>query len=322
MNFFHEVNSDALQQRAIALIKPLIPPDAEERVARAIKQLNPVIREHIRTETGLRLSDDKGRGSVPVDIVDGFPSGVAELIDRHRDPLLWRLIMLQPMLGGIIDGLGALIETWDEFEQWPQLPPLARGAGESLVRSQQVAHALQTLVVARKVFDEIKEIREDILGVYRFSGPRSPRIEIYWMAQALFAAAFGLRIEDLTVVTLAHELAHAYTHVGRDIDGTAWGDSGFAESEASVVEGLAQHYAGVVTERLATRAPDAYSAYKTLLRHQSGPYLAHEDWFEESTARRGEIVRFAMLQARNRGKVTDADWRSLMNKTRQDLTKK
>ncbi len=70
------------------------------------------------------------------------------------------------------------------------------------------------MAVARKVFDEIKEIREDILGVYSFAGPRSPRIEIYWMAQALFAAAFGLRIEDLTVVTLCHELTHAYTHLG------------------------------------------------------------------------------------------------------------
>ena len=60
----------------------------------------------------------------------------------------------------------------------------------------------RTMAVARKVFDEIKEIREDILDVYSFAGPRSPPIEIYWMAQALFAAAFGLRIEDLTVVTL------------------------------------------------------------------------------------------------------------------------
>jgi hypothetical protein len=64
------------------------------------------------------------------------------------------------------------------------------------------------------VIDKIKEIEEDILGVYIFSGPRTPRIEIYWLAQALVAAMIGARIEDLTVVTLAHELAHAYTHVG------------------------------------------------------------------------------------------------------------
>ena len=57
------------------------------------------------------------------------------------------------------------------------------------------------------------------------------------MAQALFAAAFDVRIEDLTVVTLAHELAHAYTHLGRDIDGAAWRDPGFGLSDRDVLEG-------------------------------------------------------------------------------------
>ena len=33
-------------------------------------------------------------------------------------------------------------------------------------------------------------------------------IEIYWMANALIAGALGVRLEDLAVVTLAHELAH------------------------------------------------------------------------------------------------------------------
>lgn len=319
MNNSSEADVKAMQNRAIKLIKPLIPSDAQERVTRTVRQFNAVIREHIRTETGLRLSDEKGRGSVPVEVVDGFPIGVADLIDRHQDLLLWRLIMLQPTLGAVVKGLAALLENWPEFEKWLELPNEAKGAGPSLERSLQIAHTLQTLVVARRVFAEIKVINEDILGVYRFAGPRSVRIEIYWMAQALFAAAFGVSIEDLTIVTLAHELGHAYTHLGRDIDGAAWQDSGFAKTELNVVEGLAQHYASVVTERLGNRAPGAHSAYKTLLAHQSGPYLAHQDWFETATAKRGEIVRFAMLQARTQGVVTDEAWRVLLKKTESDL---
>ena len=74
-------DTSELQQRAVALIKPLIPPDAKDRVAQAIKQFNQAVRAHIRSETGLRLSDDEERGAVPISMVEGFPTGVARLID-------------------------------------------------------------------------------------------------------------------------------------------------------------------------------------------------------------------------------------------------
>lgn len=64
-----------LQQRAITLIEPLIPPDAEERVGRAFRQWNQIVRDHIRNETGLKLADGDGRNAVSVRIVDGFPVG-------------------------------------------------------------------------------------------------------------------------------------------------------------------------------------------------------------------------------------------------------
>src|SRR5688572_6399269 len=98
MNLSSKNHADELQLRTVALIKPLIPPDAEERTGRAVKQFNNVVREHIRNETGLRLSDEKGKGSVPVSVVDGFPIALAQLIDRHQDQTLWRLILALPRL--------------------------------------------------------------------------------------------------------------------------------------------------------------------------------------------------------------------------------
>jgi hypothetical protein len=100
----------ALQNRAIATIRPLIPADAEDRVARTVRQFNAIIREHIRSETGLKLSDDNAKSAVGVHVIDGFPVVVARLIDRFPDLLLWRLIMLQPKLGGVVEGLSALLE--------------------------------------------------------------------------------------------------------------------------------------------------------------------------------------------------------------------
>ena len=164
---------------------------------------------------------------------------MAKLIDRHDDLMLWRLITLQPQLNGIVEGLSALLPHWGDFENWNALTAEAKQSRPALLRTRDVTHLLQTLAITRAVIDEIKEIREDILGAYRFTGPRTPRIEIYWMAQALIAAMIGSRIEDLTVVTLTHELAHAYTHVGRDIDGHYWDTNGFAATHLDICEGLA-----------------------------------------------------------------------------------
>src|SRR6266567_1732517 len=100
---------DALQEKAILVIKPLIPPDAEDRVLRTVRQLNAPVRDHIRAETGLRLSDSQARSSIPVKVTEGFPSKLAGLIGKYDDPDLWRLIAGQPRLGGIVEGLQFLL---------------------------------------------------------------------------------------------------------------------------------------------------------------------------------------------------------------------
>jgi hypothetical protein len=310
-----------LHQRAISTIEALIPPDSRERVERTYKQFNDQIRRQIREETGLRLTSLGGATSVPVRIVDGFSPAVAKLIDNHNDLMLWRLITLQPRLNGVVEGLSALLPYWSEFENWKALPAEARQSGPALLRSREVTHLLQTLAVTRTVMDEIKEIREDILGVYRFSGPQTPRIEIYWMAQALISAMIGSRIEDLTVVTLTHELAHAYTHVGSDIDGHSWDTDGFAETHLDICEGLAQHYTELIAERLASRYPGVLKAYQTLLEYQAEPYRAHLGWIDGRQSRRGEIVRAAMLWARTQGKVSRELWGSMLSSSRTSLQK-
>jgi hypothetical protein len=310
---------DALQERAIRLIQPLIPPDAQDRVERTVKQFNHIVREHIRTETGLRLADAQGTGTIPIRVVSGFPAKLAELIDRHQDRVLWRLIIGQPKLGGIVEGLNFLLPDWPEFEQWLDLPSIAKGGEPALTRARDVANALQGLAVTKKVLEELKEIQEDILGVYRFANRFGASIEIYWMANALVAGALGVRIEDLTVVTLAHELAHGYTHQGRDIDGLSWKDDGFAESALEVKEGLAQFYTAVVAEKLGPRAPAVHSAYVKLLELQTGPYLVHTKWLDGTPKQRGETVRFVLLQARTYGVITHEKWRGLLTETSQRL---
>lgn len=315
------MNDAPLQNQASEIIKPLVPLDAEERVNRSFKQWNQIVRDHILTETGLKLSDGDSRYAIPVRVVKGFPVALARLIGQYRDPLMWRLIIGQPKLGGLIEGLKFLLPEWDQFEQWQSLPEPAKNGRLALDRSLQIATSLQQVALADKVVQQIKGIHKDILGVYRFAPGHGSSIELYWLPIAMVAAMIDVAIEDLTVVVLIHELAHGYTHIGRDIDGTSWDDHSFRSSDLGVVEGLAQFYTEVISERLAVRTPGLFKAYQSLLKLQSGPYLAHQDWMKGDKRQIGETVRFTLIAARGQKKVGYDHWQQLMTDTSKNLTK-
>ena len=314
-----DLGMDSLQEKTTRLIKPLIPPDAEDRVSRSFKQWNQIIREHIRTSTGLKLSDKDGTWSVPVKVVDGFPIEFAKLINKYDDPVLWQLIVGQPKLGAMVEGARFLLESWEEIESWPTLPKKWKRMKRPLERTQDFAVALQQLSIAERVRKEIRKIREDLLGAY-FIEQR--RIELYWIPIAMVAAMTGVRLEDLTIVILTHELAHGYTHAGSDIDGRQWDTAGFAQSSIEVVEGLAQFYTHTIMQLLASRTPGPQEAFRKLLELQSKPYQVYQQWIDKQPDRTGEIIRFAMVSARNSGAVEYGDWKRAITRSASSLIRK
>lgn len=313
------MNSDH-QSRAIATIRPLLPPDAEDRVTRLVKHANAVVREQIRSETGLRMVDPDGaaRAGAPVSVVDGFSPAFAGLVAENPDPVLWTLVAGQSRLGKLVDGLNFLLGLWPRLLNWEHLPQHLRDAQPALERTREVADELQKVVIAQQLIEKIKKINEDILGCYRVQNDRS-HVEIYWMPIAIVASMLELHIEDVTLVILAHELAHAYTHLGRDIDGQEWSTNGFFESDKEVTEGLAQFYAMAVSTKLRQRYPTASAAFDKLLTLQSGPYLAHEEWETHYAGNGSETVRFAMLVARSKGKITNVTWLEEIKNTTKKL---
>lgn len=110
-------------------------------------------------------------------------------------------------------------------------------------------------------FDFVKwipDVNDDFLGLY--TAPldgQDARVAVYWGAFGLVAGMLAISVEDLTAVVLAHELAHAYTHLGSDIDGHCWSTSGFTRSARAVIEGLAQYYTYRVCDRLGGVVPGA-----------------------------------------------------------------
>jgi hypothetical protein len=308
------------EDRATEIVKPLVPLHAEERVTRSYKQWNQIVRDHIRSETGLRLSDGDGRLTIPVRVVKGFPPQLAAVINHYYDPIIWMLVVGQPKLGGLVQGLAFLIENWDQFEEWPRLPQAARDGRPTLEGCHEIASSLQQAAISETIRKEIQEIDEDILGAYQFSPWQGSSVALYWLPIAMVASMLDVSIEDLTVVVLIHELSHGYTHLGRDIDGARWDDSAFCKSDREVIEGLAQFYTEVVSGELGSRAPGLTLAYRQLLRLQSGPYLVHQDWLKEDRRRRGETVRFALIAARGHEPTDYPTWQRLMATTRHNLT--
>jgi len=117
----------------------------------------------------------------------------------------------------------------------------------------------------------------------------------------------GVSLEGLTVKVLAHELAHAHTHVGADADGRRWGTTAFQRTDRALKEGLAQYYTCRVLERLGKQAPGAMDAYEKLLPHQPQIYGTHLGWLESHTP---EEVREAMLtiRCRDAGRLDEFEW--------------
>lgn len=118
----------------------------------------------------------------------------------------------------------------------------------------------------------------------------------------LFAQVLGAPLDSVTAVVLAHELAHAYTHAGLDIDGVRWKSSDFRRSEVAIVEGLAQYYAERALARIVRQCPDGPRTFDQLLTRQRGPYVTHRTWMEKKTS--PEQVRFGLVAIRRDHQAT------------------
>ncbi|CAG1022038.1 hypothetical protein MTYM_01444 [Methylococcales bacterium] len=276
-----------------------IDPNAEERVTRTFRTWNLIVRDQLRNETGFRLTHGEQQVNVPVRIVPGIPAPLmTPLWDAREEGVL---LLHRNLIEKATQGVGFVRMEFSLVTNFlhkkraiPHLEP------EFLLDIENVHGFLKTLDDELKKIDllsKILKIEEDILGAYFF---KKRQVQIYWLAIGIVALMLDVEIEALTVVVLAHELAHAYTHLGRDIDGRQWETETFAQTDIHIVEGLAQYYTQSVCKKLAARFPSALESFKTLLKQQSAPYQCFQDWIEDRKADPGEFVRQCMIQTRTK----------------------
>lgn len=300
-----------------------VEPETERVVSETRQRFNQAVRRHLRDETRLYLSTGGERGeerdvrAVRVAVTAGIPE---ELEDQEFDEGLALALALAPLtrvleeahvsISNAIPAVARLYDREDFVDAFAD-------AGPTLEEARETIAAMLKEASRANVLGQIFAIREDVLGVYRFNPPTQPswgdtddanaRIELFWGVIGLVSRLLGVSLEGLTVKVLAHELAHAYTHVGADADGRRWGTTAFQRTDRGLKEGLAQYYTCRVLERLGKQAPGAMDAYEKLLPHQPAIYRTHLDWLESHSP---EEVREAMLtiRCRDAGRLDEFEW--------------
>jgi hypothetical protein len=270
--------------------------DMRDEVCRSLKKWNQTVRDQLREETRFKFVSEGGMQSVPIRVVDGVPYPFSEILE-DIDPALLKLLLNR---GDLEAGRRSLRIVQNDFAgicEWinQQVPDCKMPEQQSIVDTTEFTKVLLKALSEIDLEKRFKRTTEDPLGAYFFM---KPKIELYWIPIALTAKLIKVSAEALTVVVLAHELAHAYTHLGYDIDGQAWPTRDFSRADLNVVEGLAQFYTSVVTRNLSARDPDPREAYEAFLKLQGGPYLVHETWGDDDKIR--EVVRGAMNETRAR----------------------
>ncbi|MDR3628230.1 MAG: hypothetical protein P4L45_15410, partial [Ignavibacteriaceae bacterium] len=221
------------------------------------------------------------------------------------------VLMASPFRGyieGAKDNLDKIIPLINNIKRDGQGQNLLKGRDPAFFTNYELIKDLLGLIEKNNPLKKILNFNEDILGVYQYVLPRkdpylpelfpedphSGKIILYWGVIGLVAAILGVEIEHLTAVVLAHELAHAYTHIGMDINRSRWNSLGFSKSDIDLKEGLAQYYAFQILQKIETQY-NSVRTFSLLLKDQPAPYHKHIEFQNFSP----EEIRLALIRIRN-----------------------
>jgi mRNA-degrading endonuclease RelE of RelBE toxin-antitoxin system len=314
---------------AVFLIDELLgrlPEDCEQRVLRAKDEFNRLVRNHLGKETNLSLRGKRGTehddAEIPVKVKPGLPSALENLLSRVQEDSIEVLIALfEDDLEKLRASAHEVIRLLSGLSKYdPDLPECDGRYASAMSDSIDVANRLLQRISSAYLEKSIFAVQDDILGIYKPTGSGG-EVELFWAAIGIGARLLNVKIEDLTAVVLIHELAHGYTHLGRDGDNESWDtDWMFRRVDRAVVEGLAQYYTDIISERLGdTKAVGVHEAYLNLRRRQRGYYRVHDRWVESCTS---EVVRSALLEYRRNGCTGRNDFERMLHEQSKRLNAK
>jgi hypothetical protein len=275
-------------------LREVLSQEAFEIVSETVKRWNAPIRAEVRAVTALKLTDDSSRitANIPVSVIDGMPKPLAEATNEI-EAWQWWLVLHRPTLEQADRGLKLIVDQKDLLSE--HVSDVSTRLGAVWLSRSFIGDILK-----RSVDDDLlmrfQKIEEDILGAYWI---HASRIQLYWMPLAIFAPLFRVSLSTLTVAVLCHELVHAYSHRGVDIDGSSWPTECFMKTDTYVKEGLAQYYTEQVMRALGARLPDGLDTFLAKTSKQAAPYTTYQNWLGDKKQPSPEAARLAMLEFRN-----------------------
>jgi hypothetical protein len=308
-----------------------VPPEVEKRVKDASDEARRSLQDAMREECRLLMRTPeesrlgKGGAQVPIEVLPGCPRCILGLVFPDD---YWRILLLsqhRAELEACLSGDSGLHSLKERLLDRVESAERAALLAEHLWANMQWARDRIAEIDDADPVRRIVGVDEDVLGAYIYEVdpsstddkvPNKARIGLYWCVIGIVAAGLGCRVEDLTVVVLAHELAHAYTQVGADIQGRRWLASAFQSADIEVKEGLAQYLCERVLEQVQHRYPDASTAFHLLLEKQTFPYRIHKHW---QGPRAPEAIRAAMLEVRRNRLGRLAEFEDRLNRASGQL---
>lgn len=296
-------------------------PEIKNKVEQTQKNYNALIRNQIRSEIGLKLlkgdksssnqiEDDKST-YVMVHTVDTLSDSFIKLVQK-RNPtssfdLFLKMLIKKSLLESTIKGLDFTIQNENDLRDFyymnsDDLETLYYLSVQETISIQSYIKKIVSFLDQQGLVKDLSNLDldnindGDILGAYWI---RHNTIEIYWAVIGIIALELGVSVESLTFVVLTHELVHAYTHLGRDIDDQLWDTDAFCQTDLIILEGLAQFYTDKICLNLNSRFPAAHETYLKLLEYQPYQYQAYQGWTDRHQDS-AEIIRSCLIECRRK----------------------
>ncbi len=251
--------------------------------------------------------------NVPIEIVRLGINDIMKVLGMNDVVELWKAIIV-PKIKSAGTGIRLLEDYWDLFagELDSADFDIRKGHVSSLYKLIQSLRSINTEEMLNHLLKEedIAGQVRDFLGVY-FHRDSSQRIELYAEKIIISAELLGVGVEALTFVVLVHEMTHAYTISGFDLNG----DQGQIKGKCcdkNIVEGVAQFYTDAICRQMEDRIPGVYSAFSKLMNFQPSPYTRHRQWFIPF-AYNHEKVRKAFLLYRNNPDLHSLDFEKALH---------
>lgn len=294
------------------LIKRILGRGLKGKVSRICKVWSQMVRDHLSNKSRLKLGlAGETTEPVRVQVVDGLPPVVRELVGPGRDGVSWELVLNRWLFLLSKRGLHTVLERWDGVAKLLGQLPAGRAEVENV---SKLLKDLCEKIPRNDIGRRILALPVDPLGAYFY---KERVIQIYWMSIGIVGRNEGMDVEDLTLIVLAHELAHAFTHVGYDIDREQWDTDAFARADSRIVEGLAQFYASGLCDSLRERRPSLRSTFDRMMCLQPIQYRAHLDWGDPNEAI-GEVVRRSTVECRSKRTIHYEEFLDIIAEARQE----